>query len=217
MSVSKKVTIVVATYNQGKYISRCLRSLLNQTFEKNLYEIVVIDDCSTDNTSSVLKNFSNEITVLKNNKNQGLAASLNVAIKKCKTPYIIRVDSDDYVNENFILFLRTFIEENPNYDAVACDYYLVDEKENILDRCDCKKNPIACGIIFRLDQLIQIGLYDTKFRLYEDKDLRKRFLKKFKITRLPLPLYRYRRHISNITNDHISKKKFSKLLRKKKY
>ncbi len=215
--MNKHVSVVISTYNHSKYLGRCIRSLLNQKYEKKLYEVIVIDDSSTDNTLKVLENFKDEIIILKNKKNLGLAASLNIAIKKCKSPYVVRVDSDDYVNENFILFLRTFIEENQNYDAVACDYYIVNEREKILERCDSSIKPIACGIIFRLDQIVQIGLYDKKFRLFEDEELRKRFDKKFKVIRLPLPLYRYRRHATNITNDKKNKKKFSKLLKKKKY
>ena len=215
--MNKHVSVLVSTYNHAKYIGRCIRSLLNQKYNKFFYEIIVIDDCSTDNTLKALENFKDDIILIKNKKNLGLAASLNIAIKKAKSPYVIRVDSDDYVNENFILFLRTFIEENQNYDAVSCDYYIVDEKEKIIERCDSSINPIACGIIFRLGQLIQIGLYDKKFRLFEDEDLRKRFDKKFKVIRLPLPLYRYRRHATNITNNQKNKKKFSKMLKKKKY
>ena len=96
-------------------------------------------------------------------------------------------------------------------------YFLVDEKENIIERCNSNEKPIACGIIFRLDQLVKIGLYDKRFRLFEDRDLRKRFLKKFNIFRIPLPLYRYRRHEKNITNDKKNIKKYKKLLSKKKY
>lgn len=215
--MNKHLSIVVPTYNHEKYIARCIRSLINQNYQRSFYEIIVIDDGSTDNTIKILENFKDQITLIKNKKNLGLAATLNKAIKKCRSPYLVRVDSDDYVNENFIFFLRYFLEFNNELDAVACDYFLVDEKENIIERCNSNEKPIACGIIFRLDQLVKIGLYDKRFRLFEDRDLRKRFLKKFNIFRIPLPLYRYRRHEKNITNDKKNIKKYKKLLSKKKY
>ena len=86
-------------------------------------------------------------------------------------------------------------------DAVACDYLLVNNKEETIDRKNCMKDPIGCGIIFQTSQLFEIGLYDEEFKLHEERDLRHRFEKKYKIHRLELPLYRYRRHENNITND----------------
>ena len=86
-------------------------------------------------------------------------------------------------------------------DAVACDYNLVNNKENVLSRENCIENPIACGIMFNKDQIIKIGLYDENFLLHEERDLRIRFLKKYNIHRLELPLYRYRKHENNMTNN----------------
>ena len=94
-----------------------------------------------------------------------------------------------------------FLEENKDFDAAACDYYLVNDKEDIIRRVDCSKEPIGCGIIFRTENLIDIGMYDEKFLLDEEKELRKRFEKKYNIHRIPLPLYRYRRHNNNLTNS----------------
>ena len=127
--------------------------------------------------------------------------SLNKGIKKSRSTYIVRVDSDDYVNENFLKFLYLFLEENRDIDAVSCDYLLVDDKEIVLSREDCFKKPIACGIMFRSKDLENIGLYDEDLILHEEKDLRIRFLKKYKIFQVKLPLYRYRRHDQNITNN----------------
>ena len=66
---------------------------------------------------------------------------------------------------------------------------------------NCMEKPIACGIMFRIEHLIDIGLYDEDFFCREEEDLRERFLKKFSIERVRLPLYRYRRHENNMTNN----------------
>ena len=63
------------------------------------------------------------------------------------------------------------------------------------------ENPIGCGIMFETSHLFEIGLYDEEFQLLEERELRYRFEKKYKIHRLELPLYRYRRHENNITNN----------------
>ena len=201
MRSPKKITVIIPVFNREKYISRCLRSLLNQNLEKNFFEIIVINDGSTDKTKFVLDMYKEDITIINNKKNLGLPKSLNKGIKKSRSTYIVRVDSDDYVNENFLKFLYLFLEENRDIDAVSCDYLLVDDKEIVLSREDCFKKPIACGIMFRSKDLENIGLYDEDLILHEEKDLRIRFLKKYKIFQVKLPLYRYRRHDQNITNN----------------
>ena len=86
-------------------------------------------------------------------------------------------------------------------DAVCCDYYFVDDDENIIERKNAEKNPIGCAIMFRTEHLIDLGMYDQTFLVHEDLDLRLRFLKKYKINRIPLPLYRYRKHEANLTKN----------------
>jgi len=206
------ITILVPVYNHEEYIGRCLRSLINQNIQRPYFEIMVINDASTDNSDSVITNFKNEIYYIRNKRRLGLPGTLNVGIKKIKTPYFVRVDSDDYVNENFLIFLLNFIEFNKYMDAIACDYYLIDKNEKILQRVNCLEKPIGCGIIFKTDQIVKLGMYDKDFLLHEDKDLRKRFLKKFNIFRLELPLYRYRQHETNITKNKILDKRFKKKL-----
>ena len=108
-----------------------------------------------------------------------------------------------------------YLETNPEVDAVACDYLLLDDLETILSRENCMKNPIACGIMFRKHQLFEIGLYDEHYRLHEEREMRIRFEKKFKIDRLKIPLYRYRRHDDNITNNIEEMKAYELELAKK--
>ncbi len=200
-----KVSVIVAVYNQERFIGRCLRSLLHQTLQHTDYEVIVVDDGSTDRTAYALNLFTDRfdapIKIITNESNLGLPASLNRGIQVAQAKYVVRVDSDDFVNANFINFLQFFLDTNQYADAVACDYYLVDDAENVLERANCMEKPIACGIMFRKEQLIELGLYDEDFRCHEERELRIRFEKKYQIHRLELPLYRYRRHDNNITNN----------------
>ena len=201
MSSSTLVSVIVAAHNEERYLGRCLRSLLAQRFERSRYDVIVIDDASTDRTSAVLATFGDSITVLRNETNLGLPASLNRAITSTHSKFIVRVDADDYVNNAFLDVMYMFLADNPQFDAAACDYLLVDDREEVISRRDANKEPIACGIMFRTEQLIDIGLYDESFLRHEDRDLRLRFLDRYTIHHVPLPMYRYRRHEDNITND----------------
>jgi glycosyltransferase involved in cell wall biosynthesis len=200
-----KVTVIVAAYNAEKYIGRCLRSLLHQTISQEEYEVIVVNDGSTDKTNYALELFSDPtnstIKILNNEKNKGLPSALNNGIEAATSKYIVRVDSDDFVNKNFINFLLFYLENNPDADAVACDYFLVNDDEFVVDRVDCQSSPIACGIMFQKDHLVDIGLYDEEFLCHEERELRIRFEKKYKLHHLNIPLYRYRRHNHNMTND----------------
>ena len=178
---------------------------LNQTLPFERYEVVVVDDGSYDRTPYALRlftdRFDSPIRVITNEQNLGLPASINLGIRSAKAPYVIRVDSDDFVNQNFLNFLSFYLDVNPQADSVACDYLLVDDEERVINRCNCDDFPIACGIMFRKQQLHEIGLYDESFLCNEERELRIRFEKSYRIDRLPIPLYRYRRHESNLTNN----------------
>jgi glycosyltransferase involved in cell wall biosynthesis len=209
------VSVIVAAYNEERFIGRCLRSLLAQNFPHDNYEIVVVNDGSTDRTPYALELFHDAIHIITNENNLGLPASINRGITLARGKYIVRVDADDYVNANFINFLSYFLDQNPAMDAIACDYWIFNEFEEWLERMNCLNHPIACGIMFRKQHLIDIGMYDENFRCHEDIDLRIRFEKKYRITRLELPLYRYCRHRNNITNDLAAMERYRQILLRK--
>ena len=104
------VSVIIPVYNSDKFIGRCLRSLKNQTLNKKNYEIVVIDDCSIDfSLREIKKHKQSNIKIIKNDKNLGLPASLNKGIREAKGTLIVRVDSDDWVHEDFLNILSTFL------------------------------------------------------------------------------------------------------------
>jgi glycosyltransferase involved in cell wall biosynthesis len=113
--------------------------------------------------------------------------------------YIIRLDADDYVHKDWLLILHSFLANNKDMDAVSSDYIEVDEKENILKRKCGITWPIACGIMYRADQIIGLGLYNESLPR-EDIEFRKRFLEaKYQIYNIPVPLYRYTQHSNSFS------------------
>ena len=212
------ISIIVCAYNHSKWIERCIRSLNHQdNIKDHEYEIIIINDCSKDDTRKILKKFKylSNLRVINNSKNIGLPESINKGIKISNGRYIVRVDSDDYVARNFLYLLKLYLDYNRNHSAVACDYLKVDEKENTLSRFENKgKNQIACGILFRKESLYDIGLYNKKFKMREGHYLRKVYEKKFNIINLNFPLYKYRMHSKNRTKKSSQIKKYDKLFKK---
>ncbi len=196
-----KVSVIIAAYNCEKYISRAIRSVIDQSFSRADYEIIVVDDASTDRTRHILESFGDWIKVVTLSEHKGLPYACNEGIRKALSRFVVRIDADDYVHEDLLKVEYLYLSLNEHIDAVACDYYLVDDRERIIARKNAETDPIACGIMFRKDNLVDIGLYDENLLMLEDTDLRIRYLQKYNIHRIELPLYRYRMHKSNMTRN----------------
>jgi glycosyltransferase involved in cell wall biosynthesis len=195
------ISVIITSHNYARYVERAIRSVLNQSMNRGQYEIIVIDDASTDETPQVLENYKAECRIFHLEKNVGLAEARNFGIRKALGMYVLFLDADDYIQGDLLKVQSVFLTENNRLDAVAVDYYLVNDFGDHTEWVSAQEKPIACGIMFRKDRLFDVGLYDTTFRAREDEDMRIRFLKKFNIYNIILPLYRYRRHDNNLTNN----------------
>jgi glycosyltransferase involved in cell wall biosynthesis len=209
------VSVIITAHNYARYVERAIRSALAQSLDRDSYEILVIDDASTDETPQILDNYKDEVRVFRMEKNVGLAQARNFGIQKAKGQFIVFLDADDYFQNDILKVQSVFLTENNRLDAVSVDYYLVNDFGDHIENVSSTERPIACGIMFRKDRLFDIGLYDTEFRAREDEDLRIRFLKKYNIYNIILPLYRYRRHDNNLTNNSEEMEKYRVKLDKK--
>ncbi|MFM7770320.1 MAG: glycosyltransferase family 2 protein [Bacteroidota bacterium] len=197
------ISLIITCHNYAQYLERAIRSSLEQSLNKEEFEIIVINDASTDATAEILLNYEDSCRVFNLDKNIGLAGARNFGVKKARGQFILFLDADDYIHSELLRIQRLFLFENREIDAVAVDYFLVDEKGAHLEHVSCEKNPIACGIMFRKDYLFQIGLYDESFNAREEEDLRIRWEHAgLNIYAIPLPLYRYRMHESNLTKNN---------------
>jgi glycosyltransferase involved in cell wall biosynthesis len=199
----KLYSIIITCYNREKFISKSIRSALNQiNINREMLEVIVVDDFSTDSSVEKIEEFIPLIKLIQNKKNFGVAASRNKGIKISKGKYILMLDSDDYISNNYLEIVSFYLDNNYYWDAVACDYLKVDKKGKVIKRFNFRKKPIACGILFRREKIFEIGLYNKTLRLNEEKELRKKFFKKkFKMGYVELPLYRYVMHEDNITKN----------------
>lgn len=127
--MSEIVSVIVPAYNTEKYISKCITSLVGQSYKE--IEIILINDGSIDGTLSVCRKFEKEdkrIRVI-DKGNSGVSDSRNIGLKESVGKYVVFVDSDDYVSMDYISTLVLAVEEN-DYQMACVEYFFVDEDEN---------------------------------------------------------------------------------------
>lgn len=118
------VSVIVPAYNVDHTVEKCIDSLLNQTLEE--IEIIVINDCSKDDTINVLKKYGNRIKLIDNEKNLGPAASRNKGLNVARGTYIGFVDADDWVDPSMYELMSSKMSDV--VDLVACSRINVTKK-----------------------------------------------------------------------------------------
>ena len=109
-----KLSILIPVYNAERFIERCLNSLIIQDLDKNEYEIIIINDGSTDNSLEIVENYSKEHAnvVFYSHENQGVVATRNKLLKHAKGTYIYFLDADDYLAHNSFGVILEFALKN---------------------------------------------------------------------------------------------------------
>lgn len=124
-----KVSIIMGVYNSEKTIHESIDSIINQTYKD--WEFIICDDCSTDNTYNILKEyesrFPEKFVIIKNNINSRLAASLNHCLKYAKGEYIARMDGDDISVPSRLEELVDFLDKHSEYQVVGSQMIAFDE------------------------------------------------------------------------------------------
>ena len=114
------VSVIMPSYNTADYIAESIKSVICQTYSD--WELIIVDDCSTDDTDTVVSSFKDErIRYLKNETNSGAAVSRNRALREAKGKYIAFLDSDDIWDSQKLEKQIKFIKEH-NYAFIYCDY-----------------------------------------------------------------------------------------------
>lgn len=126
-----RFSIIIPVYNVEKYVSKCIRSILEQTFRD--FEIIVVNDGSTDNSIKKIRKITAdtdvEVTIL-NQKNQRQGEARNNGVRHCKGEYIVFVDSDDYIDRKMLEILNSYLVDK-SYDIIYFNSYVVDRNHII--------------------------------------------------------------------------------------
>ena len=121
-NISTKMSVIVPAYNVQQYISRCIESIATQTLKE--IEIIIVNDASTDNTLEIIKKIKDErIIIIDKEKNEGLSAARNSGIRIAKGEYILHIDGDDWIEQNYLSDMF-YLAKKENADIVISDYYI---------------------------------------------------------------------------------------------
>lgn len=124
-----KISIVIPIYNVEKYLSRCLDSVLNQSYDSD-YEVICVDDGSTDGSSAILKEYAdiNEKIKIIRQENRGLSGTRNTGLRAARGQYVWFVDSDDWVSDRALSILH----DNANGQDILCfNACMFDDNKNV--------------------------------------------------------------------------------------
>lgn len=125
-------SVVIPTYNRGALILKTLESVFRQTYQH--YEIIVVDDCSTDNTEQILEPLveSGKIRVIKHEENYERAHARNTGMENARGDYLTFLDSDDLMYSTNLEDATTYTRQNPDIRIFHNQYQLVDAEDNVL-------------------------------------------------------------------------------------
>lgn len=214
-----EISVIMSVYNGETYLKEAIESVINQTFQN--WELVVINDCSTDSTSTILAEFASRderIKVHTNEVNLKLPASLNKAISLSSGKYIARMDADDICLPDRLLKQFRFMEENEDVALSSCRFMTVKNGVYMSGGAGGRKdndairamllvtNPILHpGVIAKSEVMKKLG-YDTTLTCTEDLELWTRMaMDNQKMEILPECLLIYRLHDKQITSTTLER------------
>lgn len=209
-SLAPLTSICITTYNRASLVRECIESVLRQTFRCT--EVVVVDDCSTDQTRRVLESFGSAIRVFYNESNQGVASSKNRALTMSSPDarYVGILDSDDYLHPLFVERCVEYLENTPAVGLVYTDDILVDaagrelNRQPAVDPWDVERwlrtrNLRGDTWLARRELVMRTRLHDLATELDVDYDLFYQLLEITTFSHLPEFLVYIRQHSGRMT------------------
>lgn len=220
MSSSLAVSVVIATYNRANFLSATIDSVLSQKFQN--FELIVVDDGSTDNTRQVLEPYSSRIRYFYQ-ENMGPSAARNMGARQANAPWVAIQDSDDLCASNHLEALYGYVKNHPQIGMVfANGKYLGGPEHNRETIIPAKKSRRLARMGVQLADLFEnsivrlqaaliskeaydsLGGHDESLWICMDLDLAFRLFMNFPVAYLEDVVFYYRKHDGNIgRNDDL--------------
>jgi glycosyltransferase involved in cell wall biosynthesis len=200
----KRVSVIIAAYNEERYIGGAIKSILQQTFRD--FELIIVDDGSTDRTVQIIKSFNDDrIRLIVNQDNQGVSCSRNRAMTHSSAPHIAVMDAGDVSHPERLEREVAYLGAHPEIGLVGTYAAIIDKNGREISHsypsCDSreitrkliKDNCFIHGtIMFRRECLSKIGNYREEFPCAHDYDLTLRISEAYQVANIPEVLYRWR-------------------------
>lgn len=207
-----KVSVVMPVYNGEAYLREAIESILFQTYQD--FELLVIDDGSTDGTAAILQEFAADerVKVLCNASNTGLIYTRNKGVANSQGEYIAILDSDDIAMPNRLEQQVAFLDANPEFVMVGSSIDLIDSEGNFIRKQHYPapskfipslllfQNNFAQSAVMLRKACLPAPCYREGYEQVEDYDLWIRLANSYKVANLPQTLVKYRHHQSSISN-----------------
>lgn len=202
------ISVVMPVYNVRFYVREAIDSILNQTIQD--FEMIVIDDCSTDDTIAVVESFNDDrIRIIEKKENKGLIDSLNIGFALASGKYIARMDGDDISTTNRFEKQLNILENNPQIkvcgswlQAFGKDDKIIKHKEkheqilvNMMVHCS-----MSLGAVMLDRAWVEGEYFDENKKHVEDYDFWSRLIWKGKLYNIQEVLYHYRIHENQVSN-----------------
>lgn len=198
------ISVVMSCYNEEETVQEAVKSILTQTFDR--IEFIIIDDGSTDSTFNALQHLAQKdtrIRLAQNDQNLGLSASLNKGIKMSRSPFIARMDADDFSLPDRLALQYKFFQNNKDLDVVGTNAIMIKNGVEKISRVPLSNKDIHREkyrrtvlihptVMLRRELFDKYGYYDESLSWAEDKDLWLRWMGSVCFANIEEPLLRYK-------------------------
>lgn len=206
------VSVFIPVYNSEKYIGEAIESILNQTYRN--FELIIVDDGSTDNTIQVINKYTdNRIRVVQNKKNMGIPYTRNIGLNEARGKYLVLMDADDISYPTRIETQVNYMENNPNIVAAGTAYKHIGntKKKRVINKKGMSSNLTKIKLLFgsplaNATSIIRLSIvreknlkYDEEFFVAQDYKFWVELSKYGELAVIPKLLYKYRIGHMNIT------------------
>jgi alpha-1,3-rhamnosyltransferase len=228
------VSVLIPAYNHDRYVKETILSVINQTYGYENIQLIVADDCSTDNTAKILLEMAGDYNfkLIIHKQNMGLPSTLNEMISISKGKYITSIASDDIMILDRIENQINILNRYPEIDLLAGDSILIDENGKQIYRYKrnfhlilinyyfedffllSHKSGFAAGtIIFKTELIRRIGAYEAEYKIEDFYFQLKASYNKAKIVKCNVPFAYYRLHHKSFSsNTELMSLEVSKIL-----